>query len=121
MHAPSATEPTDPVSMTSKMPPPQRREFMGRFTARRNEDTRRGAASDNCRNGGIAAGPRRDLPPRQGLDRSVPGSHSAAPPRALAIQGECTVSTGVARIKSNQARSDCSRFEGAKARSIGIL
>ena len=39
-------------------------------TARRNEDSHRGTACGNCRSVGIAAGPRRDPPPRQKLDRS---------------------------------------------------
>ena len=85
---------------------------------RRNEDTRRGAASGNCRSGNIAAGPRRDPPPRRQLDRPVPSARST-PPRDL-------ISSAVARCRLASPGSRAPRHDwtglasrGARARSIG--
>ena len=67
-------------------------------TARRNEDTRQGTASGNYRSGDIAAGPRRDPPPRRQLDRPVPSARST-PPRGLISSA---VARGVGRRRQDQ-------------------
>ena len=89
-----------------------------RVTARRNEDTRQGTASGNYRSGDIAAGPRRDPPPRRQLDRPVPSARST-PPRGL-------ISSAVARRRPASPGSRATRHDwtglasrGARARSIG--
>ena len=89
-----------------------------RVTARRNEDTRQGTASGNYRSGDIAAGPRRDPPPRRQLDRPVPSARST-PPRDL-------ISSAVARCRRASPGSRATRHDwtglasrGARARSIG--
>src|SRR5450755_3912119 len=86
--------------------------------ARRNEDTRRGTASGNCRSGDIAAGPRRDPPPRRELDRSVP-SVGSTPPRGL--PSWAAVRCRPASPGSREPRHDWTALasRGAKARSIG--
>ncbi len=53
-----------------------------RVMARRNEDTRQGTASGNCRSGDNAVAPRRDPPRRRELDWPVPSARST-PPRDL--------------------------------------
>ena len=89
-----------------------------RVTARRNEDTRQGTACGNYRSGDIAAGPRRDPPPRRQLDRPVPSARST-PPRDL-------ISSAVARCRLASPGSRAPRHDwtglasrGARARSIG--
>ena len=89
-----------------------------RVTARRNADTRQGTASGNYRSGDIAAGPRRDPPPRRQLDRPVPSARST-PPRGL-------ISSAVAQRRPASPGSRATRHDwtglasrGARARSIG--
>ena len=47
----------------------------------------------------------------ESLDQTIRLAHSTGLPKAASL-GDCTLSAGVARINSTQARLDCLRLEG---------